>query len=203
MNDISRIGNFNVYTDPSWRRKDTNVFVPPFSSDSGGIGTDEVISVYFDISDANKDGMSADFLENYNNVAPLFYSSDTDAMRLYTPDNVSSLDVYNSDGIRALGLMRLNDELTEMILINAGDTITINELSSNIISNNIFFELWFNEDMFAYNGRGFRMLMDPVESLQNTGYHWYLGQYQLISSYDDNFEIQCIIPQNKIYFRRD
>ena len=95
--------------------------------------------------------------------------------------------------------MQLNDDLTTMTPINVGGTIIINNLSTSvgIMRENQFFELWYNEDM------GFQMIMDPISTLQNTGYHWYLGVYQLKSLYDNNFEIQCIIASNKIYFRRD
>lgn len=198
---MSLNGQRIVKTDPiADRRKKTAGQTYQLSSvlGEGNISEGDSTTLIYDITDANVDNISTTFLEANNNIVPLFYSSERNnlngGMKLYSPDNISSLDVYNNSAIRPIGMVLLNDDLTGMQLIKEGDLITISNLFNNINTPelNQFFELWYNEIL------GFEIIMNPISTLQYINYHWYLGQYQLT----DTTEIKCIKPENKLYFRR-
>ena len=91
---MQRIGMFNTHTDPLWRRKE---FGDNVASDIESVTPELTLeeatgaSIEYDISDADKSGLSEQFLEDYKPLVPLFYQSFRTSLygkiKLFTPDN--------------------------------------------------------------------------------------------------------------------
>jgi len=204
-----RVGTFNTQLKPIWENNINpgNNFewtTPDFgANDPTSIDEDPLA---FNISNADKTNLSVTFLEDYNYLVPLFYKSNRNSlhgnMLLYSPDNVSSQDMFDNREIRSLGLcaLFLDGDLNTLRVISDGDTINIKDLYSSMTPAPLMFqflELWYNEEL------GFQPIMNPVATLQPISYHWHLGQYQLISKNENNeYRLRCIKPNNQLYFRR-
>ena len=81
--------------------------------------------------------------------------------------------------------------------MRAGDEWTMRADRLEFPVNKQFVELWYHE-----LDEDIKLVVDPIESLEDVCFHWFLGRFQLDRIENERAIFRCIDHSNKLYFRR-